>query len=232
MNVAIGLVTTTIVLTYARRRVLALVQRAFGDRVLLCAQSPLNARRIALTIDDAPGAYAEEILDLLKTHNFKATFFVIGRYAMEHERIVARIVADGHEIGNHTYDDHATWKLDTAQLVDELRATRDAVHTACEKHGVASPSIRYWRPGCGVALPRHIEAARSEGYRMVLGSVYPFDPHVRSAALITQCVQRLTGGGDIVILHDGRRHTLAALRRLLSYWAHHDMTLVTLSAFR
>jgi peptidoglycan/xylan/chitin deacetylase (PgdA/CDA1 family) len=58
---------------------------------------------IALTFDDGPSKYTGHILDVLKEHNMKATFFFIGRKIHDFHNIVQRTVDEGHQIGSHTY---------------------------------------------------------------------------------------------------------------------------------
>ena len=65
---------------------------------------------IALTFDDGPGSRTTpELLDFLKEHNVKATFFVIGINAKKHKDILARMAAEGHVVGNHS-DQHKNLK--------------------------------------------------------------------------------------------------------------------------
>jgi peptidoglycan/xylan/chitin deacetylase (PgdA/CDA1 family) len=58
---------------------------------------------IALTFDDGPSIYTSHILDVLKEHNMKATFFVIGKKIHDNHDIIQKIVDEGHQIGSHTY---------------------------------------------------------------------------------------------------------------------------------
>lgn len=63
-----------------------------------------SENKVALTFDDGPDIrYTPKILDVLKKHDVKATFFLIGARAKEHDAIVKRIHDEGHAIGSHTY---------------------------------------------------------------------------------------------------------------------------------
>ncbi|WP_094701573.1 exo-beta-N-acetylmuramidase NamZ domain-containing protein [Brevibacillus laterosporus] len=65
---------------------------------------PVSAQKVAhLTFDDGPSNVTVQILDVLKQHNIKATFFVLGRNVKGNEAILQRMIAEGHTIGNHTY---------------------------------------------------------------------------------------------------------------------------------
>ena len=64
-----------------------------------------DEKKVALTFDDGPNApYTNGVLNVLKEHNVKATFFVIGKYVRDYPHITKRIVQEGHTIGNHTYN--------------------------------------------------------------------------------------------------------------------------------
>ncbi|MED1943304.1 MULTISPECIES: exo-beta-N-acetylmuramidase NamZ domain-containing protein [Brevibacillus] len=67
-------------------------------------QTPKTSEKIAyLTFDDGPSAVTPRVLDTLKTHQVKATFFIVGREVAGHEAILKRIVAEGHALGGHSY---------------------------------------------------------------------------------------------------------------------------------
>jgi hypothetical protein len=67
--------------------------------VLFFVDSP--APRVALTIDDCPTDSTEALLDQLKAHNARATFFIISSYVKGREKTVERMVREGHELANH-----------------------------------------------------------------------------------------------------------------------------------
>lgn len=67
-------------------------------------QTPKSSEKIAyLTFDDGPSPVTPRVLDTLKTHQVKATFFIVGREVAGHEAILKRIVAEGHAVGGHSY---------------------------------------------------------------------------------------------------------------------------------
>ena len=63
----------------------------------------IEKKTVALTFDDGPSDYTNDILDLLDKHGAYATFFVIGNKALIYKETIMNIVAKGNEIGNHTY---------------------------------------------------------------------------------------------------------------------------------
>jgi peptidoglycan/xylan/chitin deacetylase (PgdA/CDA1 family) len=78
------------------------VYAARGDRLVPVGSRP--GRRIALTFDDGPDpTWTPKVLEVLRRHRVPATFFVVGSQAARHPDVLRRLVADGHEIGNHTF---------------------------------------------------------------------------------------------------------------------------------
>ena len=77
------------------------------EQPLICNGETSNEwgkKDIYLTFDDAPGdKVTEQILDVLKDNNIKATFFVVGNRIMDREKILMRISNEGHSIGLHSY---------------------------------------------------------------------------------------------------------------------------------
>ena len=91
--------------------------------------------KIALTFDDGPDARVTPlILDTLREHHVKATFFVVGSQVKENPDLLRRIVEEGHTIGNHTYDHANMSNLSPEQMRLELQSTQRAVDKALGYH--------------------------------------------------------------------------------------------------
>ena len=65
-----------------------------------------NDKKVLLTFDDGPHANTVKVLGVLKKHNVKALFFIIGKNIQGNEAILKQIVTDGHQIGNHSFSHH------------------------------------------------------------------------------------------------------------------------------
>lgn len=89
---------------------LRLLTRHAPPSVLFCAAT--DARVCALTIDDAPSAATPRILDVLREHQVRATFFVISGNIAGREDVLRRIVDEGHALGNHLTEDRASVRDD------------------------------------------------------------------------------------------------------------------------
>ena len=135
------------------------------------------------------------MLDVLSQHQTLATFFLLGSSAELNPAVVRRIAAEGHELGNHTWEDECSARVPRRQLAESVSRT----HRVLAKFG----PVRLFRPGAGWTTPKVLAVARSHGYRCVLGSVYPQDVHMRSNHRIVNEVLHRVRPGAIIVLHEG-----------------------------
>src|SRR5690242_14619137 len=88
----------------------------------------VDGQYIAMTFDDGPSAEnTPRLLDILKQRGIKATFFLIGQNAAEYPDLVKRILAEGHEIGNHSWTHPQLSKLGDERVTQEIVRTQDAI---------------------------------------------------------------------------------------------------------
>lgn len=153
---------------------------------------------IALTFDDGPHPVnTPRLLDILKQRNVKATFYVVATNAKRYPEILRRMVAEGHEIGNHTVTHTSFSKLSDAQIRQELTSSHQAILSAT---GVAP---RTARPPYGSISAAQKSWIRQEfGYPSILWSVDPEDWKKPGVSVVTS---RLVSGatpGGILLVHD------------------------------
>jgi len=166
---------------------------------------------VALTIDDGPDpANTRDILDVLRAHEARATFFLISSRVPGNEALVAAIVAEGHELGNHLTRDEPSVRLPPDAFAAAIREAGSVL-------GRFGP-VRWLRPASGWYDDTMLDTIEREGYRCALGSVYPYDAHQSSARLSAAYVSSNVRPGAVIVLHDGRdrgRRTADVLRRVL-----------------
>ncbi|WP_229106572.1 polysaccharide deacetylase family protein, partial [Paenibacillus sp. 1001270B_150601_E10] len=101
---------------------LAQIREKYSSNFIL--QGPSSPRRVALTFDDVPDKYfTVQVLNVLKQHNVKATFFAVGNRAEANPDIIKRIVSEGHILGNHSYSHANLPKLNDQRFRDEVNKT-------------------------------------------------------------------------------------------------------------
>jgi peptidoglycan/xylan/chitin deacetylase (PgdA/CDA1 family) len=182
--------------------------------------------KVALTFDDGPSAeWTPKVLDILKQKNVKATFFVIGENGETNPGLVQRVLAEGHEIGNHTFTHPNIAQASSEAARLELNATQRLVQA------LTGRSIRLFRPPFfGDAEPttpeeiRAVKIAQSLGYATVGLRVDPDDWAGPPADEIVKRIMDRMGDtnpetrGQVVLLHDAggdRSQTVAALPRII-----------------
>jgi polysaccharide deacetylase family sporulation protein PdaB len=157
-----------------------------------------NQKVLALTIDDGPhNKITPEILAVLREKHVKATFFVLGVNASHSPKLLAQEVADGHEIGTHTYNHPILTTLSTKRIVEEFGRAEQALSPAAPK-----PTL--FRPPGGLYNSQVVKIAEQRGYSIILWSV---DPQDWSCPPIDRVVERVvteTTPGSIILLHDGQ----------------------------
>jgi peptidoglycan/xylan/chitin deacetylase (PgdA/CDA1 family) len=175
--------------------------RSGSEQILRKFGSEPNFGRVYLTFDDGPDSdWTPRVLDILDGAGAKATFFVIGRAAQAAPRLVRRIAADGHEIGNHTYGHCHPWTMREAEARDEVRDGAAAIADALGR------APRWFRPPHGRMRRCMLDEAERSGQRTVLWSLSAIDwgPLGHAAGIAARV--RGVGPGDIVLMHDGRNH--------------------------
>lgn len=194
---------------------------------------PGVGRVVALTFDDGPSpTVTADVLDVLKRQGAIATFFCIGRAVRRRPELAARIAAEGHELGNHSY-------LHPRNIYcwDERAVRRDADLAQRVIHRAAGVWPVAYRPPVGFRSLGMAAALRSCGLRMVLYSARAFEATGPSADRIVSRIMRQVTPGAVVLLHDGhdldaapdRRALLAALPVLIDRLAAAGYSFVTVS---
>nr|AAC80566.1 NodB [Bradyrhizobium sp. SNU001] len=157
-----------------------------------------GSRAVHLTFDDGPNPFCTpEVLDVLAQHRVPATFFVIGTYATEHPELIRRMIAEGHEVANHTMT-HP----------DLSRCGLRSYTTRCCRR--AKPSVcgaRWPRPGIcepyGIWTRDMLAVAARAGLTALHWSVDPRDWSRPGVDAIVNSVLANVRPGAIVLLHDG-----------------------------
>jgi len=170
-------------------------------------QAHVDQPYIAMTFDDGPSAEnTPRLLEILKQRNIKVTFFLIGQNVAAHPDIVRQILADGHEIGNHTWTHPQLSKLSDDKVTSEITKTQDAIKDASGY----TPTLL--RPPYGAITPRQREWIASQfGLNVILWSVDPFDWKRPGSAVVTQRILSQVRPGAIILSHDIHKQTVDAM---------------------
>jgi peptidoglycan/xylan/chitin deacetylase (PgdA/CDA1 family) len=164
----------------------------------LVAEGPPRERVVALTFDDGPiGAVADSLIEVLRAHGAHATFFVTGGELAASPAEGVKLIAAGHELGNHTYTHRRMVLVTRSRIRDEVERTDSVVRAAGQRDPI------WFRPPFGyklVGLPRYLA---STGRTTVMWSIEPEsyrDVAATSAGIVRHVLDRVRPG-SIILLH-------------------------------
>lgn len=177
------------------------------------ASANSGQKYVALTFDDGPGEFTGNLLDELKSHNMKATFFVLGNRVAKHSDLLHRMLSEGHEIGSHSYEHKNLIKLSGAQIADDLLKTTNAIKAASGRAPVLM------RPPYGNCNETVKKCAASNGQCVILWTVDTLDWKSRNEdAIMTTAFQNGFYGihdGAIILMHDIYNTSVNAANRMM-----------------
>jgi len=175
-------------------------------------EGSINDRRIALTFDDGPSEKTNDVLDILKKYNIKATFFLIGSKVELQQEVLKRLVEEGHELGNHTYNhSKSTGFYPIPKLIQELESTRALV----KKY--TGLNMKLYRPPFGVTTPNLAKVVSQLRLHVIGWSVRSFDTTRQSAESIVQRILNQVKPGSVILLHDDREKCATVLETIIPH---------------
>lgn len=169
---------------------------------------PTTERKIYLTFDDGPvPGPTEFVLETLRQHQAKATFFCIGDNVRKHPQVFNSVIAEGHQIGNHTFHHMKGWNFSKAEYANDTAQCEAQL----KESGFNAPvnRKRLFRPPYGRITRAQIKALNS--YNIVMWDVLTqdYDQSLNPEKCLQGSLQA-TRSGSIVVFHD----SLKALRNL------------------
>ncbi|MBI5513150.1 MAG: polysaccharide deacetylase family protein [Deltaproteobacteria bacterium] len=180
-------------------------------------------RCLAFTFDDGPDCHTTPaVLETLRRHRLRATFFVVGHrldgddpYHARNREVLREIVRDGHRVGNHTYQHVVLDGLRPERLAWEIDRTEALIR------GVTGQRPSLLRAPFGaLSTRRAVEAVHLRGYTHVHWDVDTMDWSVASADAVTQNFRQVLAyhpRGGVVLLHDTHPWSVRAFPQLLAY---------------
>lgn len=182
-----------------------------------------DSKMIALTFDDGPSKYTEEILNILKKNECNATFFVLGNKVSIYSDLLIESINNGNEIGNHSYNHKWMIKLNEKDLENQISKTQDIIK---EYTGYTPTLIR---PTYG-SLNDRIKKISS--LDIVLWNVDTLDWKYKNPNKIVENATKKLKDGNIILMHDTHKQTLEALPKILKIIQKNGYTCVTISELK
>ena len=186
------------------------------------AESEINCYEVAcvaLTFDDGPSYHTEGLLDTLKEHNVKATFFVLGTQVRIQSETVQRMFREGHQIGNHTWDHPNLTHMSEGQIREQLQLTDNLITQ------VIGESTPFLRPPYGAYNDKVLAAS---GLPIIFWSVDPLDWKDRDAATVAARIVDAPAGA-IILAHDIHKSTVEAVPAIIAALKSRGIHMVTIT---
>ena len=155
-------------------------------------------KTVYLTFDDGPiPEITEWVLDLLKEHVIKATFFCIGDNIEKNPHIFQKLIDGGHTIGNHTFNHINGWKTDGTAYYENIEACRQAITAR------TGNDSRLFRPPYGKIGRQQAKEVKRLGYKIIMWDVLSadFDTTITPQECLENVTKNATNG-SVIIFHD------------------------------
>ena len=178
---------------------------------------------IALTFDDGPAAPDNRILAALEAVGGRATFFMVGQNVKGHPDIIRRMMADGCELGNHSWSHPQLNKLSAGEVRSQINRTNDAI-AAVAGHGATVMRCPYGATGGSVK-----SVLGDMGYASILWSIDTLDWKTRNASSTVSSVLNNVKDGDIILMHSLYGATAEAVETMVPELVRRGYQLVTVS---
>lgn len=178
---------------------------------------------LALTFDDGPSAHTERLLDAFATHGGKGTFYVVGNMLDGRADTLRRMVADGHEIGGHSWNHRQLTKIGAKELTDQFMSTRAKIYSIT---GVDATTMR---PPYGSCNDTVKAKAGELGIALINWSVDTLDWKYKNANTVYRAIMDGAKDGAIILCHDLHKTTVDALERAIPALIAEGYQLVTVN---
>ena len=179
-----------------------------------------NKKMVALTFDDGPGKYTQEIVNCLEENDARATFFVLGCNVNNYKSAVKNADKIGCEIANHSYDHTILTRLSAKQVKKQMKDTDEKI-----KKITGSKTTLMRCPGGGV----NKTVQNAVGKPVILWSIDTLDWKTRNTDKTISAVMNHVKDGDIVLMHDIHEPTKRAALYLIPQLKKEGYQLVTVS---
>lgn len=167
-------------------------------------------KKIFLTFDDGPvPEVTPAVLEILNRYGWKATFFCVGENVFRYPALFQEIVADGHRVGNHTYNHLKGWECDLKTYVENVEKASELIQS------------NLFRPPHGRIGFSQLGVLRKK-YRIVMWDVITADYDSRkNPEQVMAIVRKHLSPGSVVVFHDSlkaRDRVLNVLPQAIEFW--------------
>jgi peptidoglycan/xylan/chitin deacetylase (PgdA/CDA1 family) len=170
----------------------SLIKRIFSNYIW---DIPNMENKIYLTFDDGPTPEITEwVLNILKEHQIKATFFCIGKNIEKHPALFNKVIDSGHVVGNHTFNHLNGWNTPIGDYLENIDLCKSEIHNL-------KPLL--FRPPYGKIKTTQSKKLRKLGYKIIMWDVLSadFDQNISPEKCLENVLQN-TQSGSVIVFHD------------------------------
>ena len=194
----------------------SLIKKIFSNLVW---DKPNTENKIYLTFDDGPiPEITVWVLEELKKHDAKATFFCIGHNIEKHPEIFEKVINEGHSIGNHTFNHLNGWKTSTEEYLKNTFLCEEQILES----KICNLKSKIFRPPYGKIKPSQSKKLRRLGYKIIMWDVLSadYDTSISPEKCLENVLQNVSSG-SIIVFHDSVKafpNLEYTLPKALKYW--------------
>lgn len=178
----------------------------------------INKKVVALTFDDGPSKYTNELLNVLKENDAVGTFFITGNKVEIYSDTLNKAIKNGNELGNHSYNHKWLTKVNNDELHDQITKTQDIIYETLNY----TPTN--FRPTYG-SINNNMR--NNINLNIVLWNVDTMDWKYKSVDKIVSRATKNTKDLDIILMHDTRKRTVDAVKKIIPILKEQGFTFVT-----
>lgn len=178
---------------------------------------------VALTFDDGPGDYTEEILDVFAKYNARASFCMVGNRIEEYSDVVKRVAEEQHEIVCHSWSHANLTKLGKKKIIKQISQTNELIKD------VTGFEPEFFRPPYGKVNDTVLEAVLELDTAVISWSVDTKDWENHSKKKILSIIKKETRDGSVILCHDLYKETSEAIKDAVPWLIDEGYELVTVS---
>lgn len=196
----------------------ALIKKIFSNYIWEVSNTE---NKIYLTFDDGPiPEITEWVLEELKKHNAKATFFCIGNNIEKYPDIFEKVITEGHSIGNHTFNHLNGWKTSTREYLGNTKLCEESILNLQSK--IYNLKSKLFRPPYGKIKTSQAKKLRQLGFKIIMWNVLSadYDTSISPEKCLDNVLKNVTSG-SIIVFHDSVKafpNLEYTLPKALKYW--------------
>jgi peptidoglycan/xylan/chitin deacetylase (PgdA/CDA1 family) len=188
-----------------------------------CNNAFETQQNIAITFDDGPSPNTLLVLDLLKKHEVKATFFCVGKNIEKHPELLTKIIQEGHIVGNHSYS-HSPF----FDFFRKKRVLHELENTNAIIQKITGKNVRFFRPPYGVTNPSIRKALEVTKHQVIGWNIRSMDGLIKSESLIYKRIINRISPGAIILMHDTTLESVNVLEKVLLFLKENKYKVVSL----